>query len=286
MKNKLIYLFLVTILLNLSLGVSYAKEYRTPERIVSLTPTITEELYYLGVEDKIVGVTTYCLKPPQAQEKEKIGTVVKADIEKIVSLRPDIVISTTLVNPKTVNKLKSLGIRVVDFPAPGSFREICLQFLELGRIMAKEKEAEDIIARSQKTVDGIRDFTKHLDKKTVFVEIGESPLFTVTKDSFINDCIEYAGGINVAHDAGIGLYSREKLLKDNPDVIMIATMGVSGEKEKAGWQKFKTLKAVKNNSIFIIDSYKLCSPTPVSFVETLEEITKALHGRNEEGESE
>jgi len=248
-----------------------------PQRIISLGPAITEELYLLGVENRIVGVSTYCHRPQDARDREKVGTVIKADLEKIMSLKPDLVVATSLMDAEQVEKLQNLGLKVIRFPPVKNFDQICEQFLELGRLVGGEKEAEEIIQQVKLKVDVIEKKVENLPEKRVFVQIGAKPLFTVTKDSFINDFIKLAGGTNIVQDSTTGLYSREKVLEENPDCIIIVTMGIVGEEERKTWQKFKTLNAVKNNRIYIIDSYKLCSPTPVSFVEVLEEIIQILH---------
>lgn len=248
-----------------------------PQRIISLSPPLTEELYLLGVQDKLIGCTVYCQRPAQAQKKEKIGTVIEANLEKIISLKPDLVLTTSLTNPKTKEKLKNLGIKVVDFPSVKSFSQLCEQFLELGKIIGREKQAEEIIHQAKNNVDFIKKSIKDLPKPKVFLQIGAKPLHTVTGGSFVNDFIQFAGGINISEDAKTGLYSREEVLKQNPDVIIISTMGIVGQDEKIIWQKYETINAVRNKKIYIIDSYILCSPTPVSFVETLKELVKILH---------
>jgi iron complex transport system substrate-binding protein len=116
-----------------------------------------------------------------------------------------------------------------------------------------------------------------LDKVKVFVQVGVKPLFSVNKDSFINDLIERAGGINIAKFTEKGFFSCEEVLRQNPDVILITAMGLDDKAEKQSWLKYKNLNAVKNNRIFIIDSYKLCSPTPLKFVDVLDEIAVILH---------
>ncbi|MDI6641785.1 MAG: ABC transporter substrate-binding protein, partial [Elusimicrobiota bacterium] len=248
-----------------------------PKRIISLGPAITEQLYLLGVGDKIIANTIYCTRPPDAEKKEKIGTVVEHNIEKITALKPDLVIASSLTNPKTLNKLRNLGIKTIQFSYAKNFNEVCAQFLELGKVVGKAKEAKSIIMKAKSRIDSIRRKTKKLPQVKVFIQIGAKPLFTAPKDTFVNDFIELAGGINIAKEANSGLYSREKVIEQNPDVIVITTMGIVGEEEKKIWKKYKTINAVKNDRIYIIDSYKLCSPTPVSFVETLQEILKILH---------
>jgi len=248
-----------------------------PQRIISLGPSITKGLYLLGVENKLIANTTYCISPPEAKEKEKIGTVVEVNIEKVFRLKPDLVLATSLTNSRAKEKLRNLGINVITFPTPRDFSDLCRQFLELGRLAGKRKKAEEIVKSAKDKVTSIREKVKNLPKPKVFVQVGARPLFTATGNYFVNDYIEFAGGINIAEEAKEGIYSREQVLKANPDVIIITTMGIVAEEEKEIWQRYKTLSAVKNGRIYIIDTDKITSPTPISFVKTLEEIVSILH---------
>jgi iron complex transport system substrate-binding protein len=252
----------------------YSDEYN---RIVSLGPAITEELYLLGAGEKLAGVTTYCINPVEAKQKEKVGTVTEIDVEKILSLRPDLVLATPLTNVRQVEKLKSAGIKVESFSLADNFSDICRQFLELGKIIGKESEANEIVDAAKEKVDKVIESTKAIPKIRVFIQVGARPLYTMTKDSFVNDYIELSGGINIAGDNKTGLYSMEEVLEQNPDVILIVAMEFAGDKEKYNWEQFKQLKAVSENKIYVLDSYKLCSPTPESFAEMLEVIARILH---------
>jgi iron complex transport system substrate-binding protein len=248
-----------------------------PRRIISLGSTITEELYLLGAGDSLIADTLYCERPPQAKLKEKVGTIIAADLEKIVSLKPDLVLATSLTNPAVKEKLKNLGIRVVDFPLARNFQELCGHFRELGKVVGKVDAAEEIVRLARKKIEALKKNIQDLPKPKVFMQIGANPLFAVTKDYFLNDFIEFAGGINIAALAKSGLYSREEVIRRNPDVIIITSMGILGEKEREQWFAFSGLSAVKNSRIYVIDTYKLCGPTPVSFVEALEELIEIFH---------
>jgi iron complex transport system substrate-binding protein len=252
-----------------------------PQRIISLGPAITEEIYLLGADNRLVGCTVYCQRSDEAKNKEKIGTVIEVNLEKITALQPDIVLATSLTNPRVKEKLKNLGIKVIEFPAAKNFSGICSSFLKLGRILGKEKEAEEIVKTAENKVDSLKLKLRGLPKPRVFIQVGAKPLVTVTEDSFANDFIEFSGGVNIAQGIRYARYSREKVLEADPEVIFIVTMGINGEKERGIWQSYKALKASRGNRIYILDSYRLCSPTPVSFVETLETIAGLLHPQNE-----
>ncbi|MBM4306117.1 MAG: hypothetical protein FJ115_02435 [Deltaproteobacteria bacterium] len=247
------------------------------QRIISLGPSVTEQLCLLGLQNQLIGITTYCERPPEIKIKEKVGSVVEVNTEKIFRLKPDLVLATSLTNPNAVEKLKGLGIKVVSVPSPKSYEQLCNQFLELGRMTGRGKVAEKLVEDAKEKVNRMRKGVEGLPKPKVFVQVGTKPLFTVTGESFVNDFIKFAGGINIAQNQSSGLYSREEVLKHDPDVIIIVTMGIVGEEEKEVWQRYGTLKATQNNRIHIVDSNRVCSPTPVSFVETLEEIVSILH---------
>jgi len=248
-----------------------------PKRIISLGPFITEELYLLNVQDRLIANTIYCTRPAYAKKKEKIGTVINVNLERIISLSPDLVLATSLTPTNQVERLKKLGIEVVVFKSPKNFYELCEEFLELGRLVGKEKRAEKIVNKAKKRVEKISVKNKSPKRPKVIVQVGSNPLWVAHGNSLINDFIEFAGGINIAKDAKTGLYSLEKVLQKDPDVIIITTMGMVGEEEKKNWEKYNTMKAVKNKRIYIVDAYKLCSPTPVSFVNTLKEMITILN---------
>jgi len=249
-----------------------------PQRIISLGPGITEELYLLGVGERIVGVTTYCHRPEEARKKDKVGTVLEVNLEEIVVRKPDLVLATPLTDPRAVEKIKSLGLRVHQFPLARNFSELNRQFLELGRLIGKAGLAEETVARAEGEVRRIQDSLKGRPRIRVFIQVGAKPLFAVTRDYFLNDFIQLAGGINTSAEAGAGgLYSREKVIQDDPEIIIIAAMGLAAEEEKRSWEGFQTLRAVKNRRIYIVDPDKYCNPTPLSFGEALKEMVGILH---------
>lgn len=249
----------------------------SPRRIVSLGPALTEGLYLLGAEERLVGCTTYCVRPEAAQHKSRVGTVVEVSVEKIVALKPDLVLSTPLTDRRDLEKLERLGLNVVLFSQAKNFSGICRQFLELGKAVGREDRAREIVAQAKKEVGWVTGKTKGLAVPRVFMEIGAEPLFTVTRDSFVNDFIVLAGGINVAAGVSVGFYSREKVLEQNPEVIIIVDMGVIAEREKRLWREFKSLQAARTGRIHTLDPNKICSPTPLSFAEGLKEVFALIH---------
>ena len=258
-------------------AIKSSRPHPSPRRIVSLAPAITQKLYLLGVDERLVANTVYCKRPDDARHKAKIGNVTQVNVEMIVSLKPDLVIASSLTRPEQVQKLRGLGIHVVRCSNPSSFSAMCDEFVTLGKLVDEEGRAERIVARARDDVASIRKLTAGIPRKRMFVQIGAKPLFTVTKQSFVNDYIEFAGGENVVDQETSGICSREKVIKEDPEVILISTMGIVGEEEKKVWLNYPTISAVRSNSIHVLDAYDLCSPTPVVFVDTLKKIVKLLH---------
>jgi iron complex transport system substrate-binding protein len=248
-----------------------------PQRIVSLAPALTESLYELGVDDRLKGCTTYCSKPEQAKHKEKIGTLIDFNLEKILTLKPDLVLGMEFSDRRTIEKLKNLGIRVEIFPSPKNFNHLCESFLRLGKMVGQEEKAKQIVTKAKQDAAFIREQVVGINKIKIFWQLGAKPLFAATKGYFTNDYIEFSGGLNIAADASSGIYSREEVLKRNPDVIVIVTMGVATETEKQTWKTYQSINAVKNNRIYIVDAYTYCSPTPKGFAKALHELAVLLH---------
>ncbi len=251
-----------------------------PERIVSLGPINTENVFLLGAGDRLVGNTEYCIRPDAAKKLPKIGSVMQISIEKILSLHPDIVLATALTPPQQIEKLRKLHIRVVHFQQPASFTEICQQFRALGKILGLTERAEHIITEAESEVRtiGLR-VASHM-KTTVFLQVGTSPLFGSIEKSFTNDFIRLAGGKNILAGKSSGATSYERVISADPKVIIVAIMGsesgLAGN-EKRKWLRIPILQATQEKRVHIIDPDLICSPSPMTFVKTLKLTAAFLH---------
>lgn len=248
-----------------------------PLRVISLVPSLTESLFDLGCGEMLVGVTEFCLFPPQARKIERVGSVVSINSERIVELRPDFVLALGMKEQKSVQKIKSLGLVVHHFESPRNFAEICDQFLMLGRLCHREREAQAIVDQSRQAVRKIQTITSNLKVKSAFIQLGSKPLFAATGGSFTTDYLRFSGGRNIAENSPSGLYSREAVLAADPDLIIIASMGLHTEEEKSQWQSFSGMKAVRSRAIHVVDAVRYCVPTPGGFVQALTLTTRLLH---------
>ena len=251
-----------------------------PQRVVSLSPIITETIYLVGAQDQLVANTTYCNVPAEAMEKEKIGSVTQMNVEKIVRLKPDLVIASALSKEKQLMLLEKMGIRILRAQNPRTFDEMCDTTLTIGETLGHQKTADEVVSRTRKEAYRILALSRDLEKPRVFMQIGLKPLHSVNKEMFINEYIKFTGGINIAENESSGIYSREKVLIENPDVILVATMGTSkkaGELEKDRWMAFKGLKAAERLRIHVLDPETICSPTPVTFINGIKALLPLIH---------
>ncbi len=276
-------LLIITILLSCILpltGHTQERSSATPQRIISLGPINTENIYLLGAGDRLVGNTNYCVRPEAAKEKEKIGSVMQVSIEKIIGLRPDLVLATAMTNPSQIKQLQAAGLNIVQFSQPASFVDICAQFLTLGQLLGREKLARQIILQASEQVKAVQKQVARFPKQKVFLQVGSQPLFASVPNSFTHDFIELAGGINIASDQKSGTTNYEKVIISNPDVIIVAIMGSESgiaAQEKAKWQRVSVIKAMQKDRVHVINPDLICSPSPISFAETLTIMAGLIH---------
>jgi len=248
---------------------SYSQQVK---RIVSLAPSITENLYLIGAQKKLAGCTSYCTLAVQ-DGVQQIGSTIDVNVEKILTLKPDLVLTMLMTKTQDVEAMRKLGIRVEILPTPKNFIEICEQTIKNGKLKVFEKSARQITYESKRTSDILKKLgLKSKVKQKIFFQLGSNPVFTVLPNTFMNDFILFCNGENIANGMTTGIISRESVLAKNPDVIIIATMGGFGVQEKKVWETYKSMNATKNRRIFLIDSETSCSPTPDNFARAFADV--------------
>ena len=251
-----------------------------PKRIISLAPNVTEILFSLGLAEEIVGVSTHCNYPEKARDKVRVGSYISLDFERILSLKPDLIIATGAGNTQEmVERLEKLGIPTfVIFPK--DFDGILRSITDLGHLLNREKEAQQITQGMRVRRQRVLALTQGLYRPWVFLQIGEAPIVTVGKGSFADDLIHLAGGENIAGGEE-KMYPRlgmEEILKRSPEVIIVSSMNPKGNYETTlrEWTRWKTLPAVRRGRIYLVDSDLVDRPSP-RIIEGLEEIARILH---------
>ncbi len=294
MKNHFIKsLLLLSLVIFLGTSVSYSKTLTfkdeagrevtfpfPPKRIVSLAPNITEILFSLGLDEEIVGVSIHCNFPEKAKSKDRVGSYISLDFEKITFLKPDLIIATGVGNTRDmVDRLEKLGFQTYVI-YPKNFDDILQSIGHIGQVVNREKEARRIIEEMRKRSQRVIELTKGLPRPKVFIQIGDIPIVTVGRGSFADDLIRLAGGENIAgkEKEVYPRFGMEEILKRSPEVIVISSMNPKGDYQKIlqEWTRWKTIPAVKNGRIHLIDSDLLDRPSP-RIIDGLEELARALH---------
>jgi len=261
-------------------GICFAQD--TCPRYISLAPSTTEILFALGLDQEIVGVSSYCDYPAQAKHKTKVGNFSEPNIEKIISLKPDYIFCTGLEQEPVIARLRqfNLNVYVAD---PVNIEELFKTIKEIGGLTHRVEEAGALIGKLKMEVEAVTSQAGliPLNKRIkVYIEIWHEPLMTAAKGSIVDELITLAGGINIAH----GLirpycnFSAEKIVSSNPQCIILGYMDKERPlkliKQRFGWDK---IEAVKNNRVFNdIDPDLLFRPGP-RITKGLREIYKRLY---------
>jgi len=253
---------------------------KDPVRIIPLAPSLTEILYYLGLGDRVVGVPSFSYYPPEAKEKPGIGSYTNVNIEKIISLSPNLVIGTKDGNSKEdAELLREAGIPVY-IVNPRNVREAISTIGEIGDICGVTEKARQLVNGLNKRLDVVQRLAASGNKPLVFLQINLKPIMTVNKNTFHNDLIRLAGGINMTADEPI-TYPRisiEEVIRKKPDIILISSMERGGEFEEAKkeWMKWTSIPAVKNNRVYLIDSDLIHRPSQ-RIIDGLETMARLIH---------
>jgi len=256
---------------------------KIPERIISLAPSNTEILFALGLGDKVVGVTDFCNYPPEAQEKPKIGGFSTTNIEEVVALSPDLILATQRHEASIIKALEGKGLTVFAL-APQTLDEILESITLIGEITGKEEEASQLVTEMSNRIKAVTDKTDGLseaERPRVLYITWDDPLTTAGGDTWYEELIVKAGGINIAHDlTRFPAISLEAVIAANPQVI-IAGIGMgTGEDSPLQFalteERLRNVDARINNRVYGID-LDLSGRAGPRIVDGLEQFAKAIH---------
>jgi iron complex transport system substrate-binding protein len=220
-------------------------------RVVSLVPSLTEDLFAIGAGAQVVGVSVYS-DIAGAQRLPVVADFSSVDTEKVVALRPDAVLGIPA-QARLVEPLKRAGIRVVLLP-DDSYEEIFTNLLVAGSVSGHQREAKALVARLAEQTKQIRALTRDFKRTpSVFVVLGSGPIWTVGPRSYIATLIALAGGRNAADDLDVayGQYSAEALLRAQPDAIVTdPSVHLDAILDREPW---RSLRAVTLHHVFTVD---------------------------------
>ncbi|UCF69970.1 MAG: cobalamin-binding protein [candidate division WOR-3 bacterium] len=206
-------------------------------RIVSLSPAMTEILFSIGAGDRIVGVTTFCDFPPQAKKITKVGDFSHPSIERIIALKPDLVIVNLPEQTRTKKDLDRLKIRTF-VSSPHSLSEIYAELSALGTTLGLHEAADSLILYMKRNIDSVHT----LRRKKVYVEISPRPIVTIGVATFLNDMIREAGGENIFADLDkdYPTVSQEAVIARDPEIIIVLhPQDITG---RIGWQSIRAIE--------------------------------------------
>lgn len=255
-----------------------------PQRVISLAPSLTEILFAVGAGDKVVGVTQYCNYPPEAAQKEKIGgfSAKTISVEKIIALKPDLVLAAGAIHQPVIEALQAANIPVVSIAGkdvPGVYSDILL----IGQMTGQGEKAAQVVDNMKTRIAAVQAKLATIPKEkrlTVLWETWDEPLMTAGPSTFTGQMVELAGGVNIFADLKeeYPQVSLEEVVKRNPAVIMAPD--THGEKltpervaQRPGWDR---VDAVRNKRIVLING-DIASRAGPRIADAVEMMAKALY---------
>ncbi len=251
-----------------------------PRRVVALAPSLTEIVYALGRQDRLVGVSRFSDYPEAARDLPKVGSYVHLDLERIVALQPDLCLAIRDGNPKAVvDRLEAMGIAVYAAD-PRDLGSVMEAIAALGELLGAPDAAARRVAEMRRRIGAVEARASGAGHRPrVFFQIGLSPIVSAGSPTFIHELIQRAGGTNAA--AGPTPYPRfsvEQVIALAPEVIIITSMDREGlfETVRAQWRRWPQMPAAAHDRIHIVDSNCLDRPSP-RLVDGLEQLARLIH---------
>ena len=254
-------------------------------RIISLAPSFTEIVYALGAEERLVGVTTYCDYPQEATLKPKVGDFLNPSVERIIAMKPDCVLATAPSQARTIDRLEKLGLNVVQLN-PESILGVERCMTQIGEMLDRRDVADSLVGQFSGSIRRLRDITSSIEnKKKVFLEIDTNPLVSTGPASFVGELLTLAGGVNIVQSGSkYPVVNPEFIIKEDPEVIIVANPAVSTQKVKSrlGWGP---ISAIRWGRVYSIDAGKISRPGPRA-VRGAEELFRLIYQTSEQPEPE
>jgi iron complex transport system substrate-binding protein len=250
-------------------------------RIVSLAPNLTETIYALGAQDRLVGVTDYCDYPPEAQQKARVGGAVNPSLEQIVALKPDLVLAqaVTMNRRETVDALERLGIAVYSANSH-SVDGILDSTRHIAEVIGATEQSAVLLKNLRARLDELKRRLAGRSPRRVLFVVWSDPLVSVGRQTFIADALRLAGAESVVEtEQDWPRLSLEEVVRQQPEFLIFAsshseTVRTTVEElsERPGW---RGLEAIRNRRIAII-SDAINRPAP-RLIEALEDLARQLH---------
>ncbi len=279
-RRNITIVLLATLLCGCGKPAQPATPKKVPERIISLAPNITETIYALGLESKLVGATPYCTHPEAARTLPRVGGFGNFSYEAIVTLNPDLVILHKEYDAEKA-RLKSLGIPTLE---TGTYfiADILETIRSIGESCGAEKQAQELIAQLNHRINEISHVGQAFQpaRPRVLLTFGSGetgPIQAFGPACIHNELLEIAGGKNVVEGKlPFATLSREAILRLNPDIIIVLAPELENAADAPNpWSKLTSVNAVQNNRIHILTADYTCIPGP-RFIQTLDDFSEII----------
>lgn len=249
-----------------------------PKRIVSLAPNLTETLYGLEAQDLLVGRTARCNRPPDAARIAQVGAYLNPDLERIIALKPDLVLATRPgLREEIVNRLSGVGIPVFVEDCK-SLDDVCSLIQRLGTLLRRTDRAQNLIHDIQERRTALHGRLETGRKPSALFAVGVKPLVVAGGSSFLGSLLREAGGLNIAEDTQIpyGRFSFEEVIRRDPEYILVLDKECKQEECLNYLKKYGTLRAIQDGKVRSVDADLVARPSPRA-ADALEMIADVLH---------
>lgn len=231
------------------------------ERVITLAPHLAELVFDVGAGDRLVGTVEWSDHPPAAREVPRIGDAYQLDIERIVALKPDVVLAWGGGTPEaTIDRLRRLGLPVAVL-TPDSLASIPHHLLWLGKLLGVEQRAQNRAEQFVAGLQQLRDTYSNASRVSVFYQISAQPLFTVGGGHVISELFRVCGGENIFSDLSAAAHAvgREAVIARDPQVIVAGRHEGSGN-ELLQWEQWPGMTAVAAGNVFAINAERIARP--------------------------
>lgn len=249
-----------------------------PQRIVTLAPNLTEIVYAIGAGNLLVGNTTYCDYPPEAKQITKVGDTMQPNIERIVELRPQLVLVSTASQLEAfTQQLNEQGIAIY-ITDPRSLEDVFRSIKTLGALLNQTERSEKLVDEMRARALAVEAGVKARKPVRVFYQVSAAPLYTIGREAFLTDLIRRAGGQSVTADVpgAFPRYSDEAALATQPEAIILSIDTAMDEGNARPSASLAKSPAVLNKRVYAVNGDLLSRPGP-RLVDGLEEIARHLH---------
>lgn len=251
-----------------------------PERIVSLTPSLTEILFAVGAGDRVVGVTDYCDYPPEAAKRPRIGGYVNPSVEAVVALRPDLVV----VSPGPGNRdaalaMRRSGVRVEVVPAE-TLDDSLAAIETVARLCGDEARGRELVARIRARLDAVAQRVAGEPRVPTLFCVQTEPIIAAGRDTLPAQLLEIAGGRNVVTEPRYPRLGLESVVAAKPELILQSRMDApasGGERpEETFWARWPQIPAVAAKRVVVLDNSLALRPGP-RVAEAAEALAAIVH---------